>query len=98
MGFVFIGADERDGAVFVGQFEHGKVQGSGRLTFSDGQQSYVGEFVDGKRHGEGTYSSVNSARIVGEWRGDSIWKGKELDPSGKTVAAFSKGVRTVLLK
>ena len=37
------------------------------LTFSNGDQ-YVGEFKDGKRHGQGTYTYVSGATYVGEFK------------------------------
>ena len=84
--------------MYVGEFVNGKVQGEGRLTFSDGVQFYVGEFTDSKMHGVGTFLSDKGIRTSGQWRYNKVWDGKEIDLSGKPVAIYTNGVRRSLLK
>ena len=39
----------------------------GTLTWADGD-TYVGEYKDNKRHGQGTYTYANGEKYVGEWK------------------------------
>ncbi len=41
-----------EGTTYVGQWVHGKCQGSGELTFPDGSK-YAGEFANDSRSGRG---------------------------------------------
>jgi hypothetical protein len=43
--------------------ENGKVHGSGKLKYAHGSE-YVGQFVDGKRHGHGMIMSANEEVYV----------------------------------
>ena len=39
----------------------------GTFTFENGDE-YIGEYKNGKRHGQGTYTAVNGDKYVGEWK------------------------------
>ena len=49
-----------------------------------GQGTYVGEKVDGKRHGQGTFTLNNGTKYVGNWKND-LRDGEitEIRPNGK---------------
>ena len=44
------------------------INGEGTLTWAGGDQ-YIGEFKDGKQHGQGTYT-WSDQQYVGEWKDD----------------------------
>lgn len=58
-------------------------------TYRDGS-SYEGEFLDGKRHGRGTYNFADKAKYVGEWRsGDMSGLGRmEFSGGGSFTGEF----------
>lgn len=65
-----------DGAVYEGNWSHGKRDGYGKMTFANGDV-YEGPFVDGKRHGEGTYrwadgGSYTGAFVDGQRTGNGV--------------------------
>ena len=81
----------------------------GTETFASGNK-YVGEFKDGKSHGQGTYTLASGARHVGEFRdgklngqgvytmpGDSKYVGefKNESKQGGIDAWFYSGIRFV---
>ena len=43
----------------------------GTVTSSKGDL-YVGEFKDGKKHGQGTYTTANGSKYVGEYKDDKM--------------------------
>ncbi|MDB4089815.1 hypothetical protein N9540_00945 [Gammaproteobacteria bacterium] len=45
------------------------------MTYPDGE-NYVGEFKDGKRHGQGTYTYANGEVVKGLWE-NGKFKGKK---------------------
>ncbi len=56
----------------------------GTLTSPSGNK-YVGEYKDGKWHGQGTYTHANGSKYVGEWKdGKEHGQGNsEETPSGR---------------
>jgi len=62
------------------------------VTYSDGSK-YVGEFRDGKRHGQGTYTFPSGNKYVGEFRdGKHTGQGTFTWPNGqKYVGEFKDG-------
>jgi len=38
-----------------------------KITFPDGA-TYIGEFKNGKRNGQGTYTHLDGKKISGEWK------------------------------
>lgn len=61
----------RDGSKYTGEFRQGVFHGLGEFLFGSGGKlgSYVGDFVDGKRHGKGVrvYGADKNKRYEGEW-------------------------------
>jgi hypothetical protein len=55
---------------------------NGTLTWSEGDK-YVGEYKDGKGHGQGTYTWASGSKYVGEWK-----DGKR---QGQGTYTFGKG-------
>lgn len=66
----------------------------GELTYPSGRK-YVGEFRDGKYHGQGTYTSPDGQKYVGEFRDDKYnGQGTFTDAGGnKYVGEFRDGRR-----
>ena len=54
----------------------------GTETWENGRK-YVGEFKDGKRHGQGTYTMSDGSNYTGQWEG-SI-------PNGEGIYTFADG-------
>jgi len=51
----------------------------------------VGEFKDGKRHGQGTTTYSNGIKYVGEFKYDTTWKGTFYDINGNIVDRVVNG-------
>lgn len=60
---------EDDGSRFIGEYAHGKRNGTGTYFYGKGGK-YHGTFKDGKRDGKGTYYFPNGSKYVGTWRND----------------------------
>ena len=58
----------------------------GTYTYADGD-IYVGEFKDGKRHGQGTYTFANGDKYVGEF--------KDGEEHGQGIYTFANGSKYV---
>ena len=64
---------------------HEQHKNSSMFTWADGDNTYVGEFRDGKRNGQGTYTWVNGTKYVGEW------KDNKRHGQGTTIFANGQG-------
>jgi hypothetical protein len=64
---------------------HEQHKHSSMFTWADGDNTYVGEFRDGKRNGQGTYTWVNGTKYVGEW------KDNKRHGQGTTIFANGQG-------
>ena len=53
-------------AKYVGEFQYGKMDGKGKLTYSNGDK-YIGQFKDGNINGYGTFISEIGLKYVGEF-------------------------------
>ena len=60
------------------------------FTWSDGDK-YVGEYKDGKEHGQGTYTFHDGRKYVGEWKNKEKWNGIGYDKNGEIVVRFVNG-------
>ena len=73
---------------YQGEVENGKPNGLGVIIYPDGiwkgGDKYVGEWKDGKQHGQGTYTTpvVDSRNLIhfgrkygGEWKNGKHWNG-----------------------
>ena len=54
---------------------------------------YVGEWKDGKKHGQGTYISHDGRKYEGEWKDGKIWNGTVYDKYGNIIDNYLKGVK-----
>ncbi len=69
----------------------------GGIRFSDGQ-TYVGDYLNGLPHGQGTHTWPNGAKYVGEFKNDKLnGQGTHTWPNGdKYVGEFKNNKRTGL--
>ena len=58
-----------------------------KITYEDGS-TYVGDILDGKRHGQGTYIWPSGEKYVGEWRNNGAIGGWFYKTSGKKVWVY----------
>ena len=68
----------------------GKQNGHGTVTSPYGK--YVGEFKDGKKHGQGTYTWSDGSKYVGEYKDGEPWNGTYDDKDGKIIFKYVNGV------
>ena len=48
----------------------------------NGVWKYVGKWKDGKKNGQGTYTSFDGRKYVGEFKGEKEWNGIYYDKTG----------------
>lgn len=60
--------------MYEGDMKHGKMNGRGKLTFTNGD-TYLGEFKDGERNGRGKQTWYNKNTYDGTWK-DGLPDGK----------------------
>jgi len=60
-------------------------------TWEDGTK-YIGEWKDGKKHGQGTLTSHDGRKEVGVWRESQPWNSIEYDKNGNTIGKYVNGV------
>ena len=53
---------------------------------------YVGEYKDGKKHGQGIYTSPGGTKYVGEWREGKPWNIKIYGKTGIIIMEYVNGV------
>ena len=68
------------------------MDGYGIIDFSDGI-NYEGQWKNGIRHGEGTLTSADGSKWVGEYKNDKIWNITNFDSFGKVVKKWFHGVK-----
>lgn len=57
------------------------------ITYKDGSK-YIGDILDGKRHGQGTYSWPSGEQYVGEWRNNRALGGWFYKTTGRKVWVY----------
>ena len=62
-----------DGRCYEGAWTHGKPNGFGRRSFTDGTY-YEGQFKEGKYHGEGTFFNPHNTLVSEE----GVWENSKL--------------------
>ena len=62
----------------------------GTITFASGIE-YVGEYKDGKRHGEGILTTTDSKEIMGDWKFNKPWNAVYFD-GGEFRFSYKNGV------
>jgi hypothetical protein len=101
--FTFSSGDIYEGEYYKGEFvkEYGTHKiyphGKGKYTTSgnfDYPVVYVGEFRDGKPHGQGYKTYGNGSRFDGEWKDGFPYEGTDTDKDGNITAKYVKGNET----
>ena len=54
---------------------------------------YVGEYKDGKKHGQGTYTWSDGEKYVGEFKDGKRWNGTMYDKEGNIIGKWWNGVK-----
>jgi len=73
---------------YEGEIENGEPNGIGNITYHIGIK-YVGEWKDGRKHGQGTYTQYGSLlypdgrKYVGEYKNGKEWNGTYYNNNGK---------------
>jgi len=52
----------------------------------------VGEFKEGEKHGQGTYTWSDGRKYVGEYKDGEPWNGTYDDKDGKIIFKYVNGV------
>ena len=78
---------------YKGEVENGKPNGLGVLIYPYNGKSIVGEYKDGKKDGQGTWTSTDGRKYVGEWKdGKRNGQGTYTYPDGrKYVGEYKDG-------
>jgi hypothetical protein len=72
-----------DGTIYQGNFVKHMLNGKGKYTFND-QNQYIGDVLASKRHGNGTFVSINGGfEYNGEWKNGSM--------NGTGIAIYKSG-------
>jgi len=53
---------------------------------------YVGEWKDGKYHGQGTYTLADGGKYIGEVKENKPWNGTLYDEDGRVLSEYQDGV------
>jgi hypothetical protein len=61
----------KNGSVYSGQWNEGKMHGNGHIVWSDGSR-YAGRWIKGKRTGFGSYTWPNGEVYTGIWSNNEI--------------------------
>ena len=69
----------------------GQSKKKGLLYIWENGSRYVGEWKDGKKHGQGTTTYSNGIKYVGEFKYDTTWKGTFYDINGNIVDRVVNG-------
>ena len=52
---------------------------------------YIGGYKVGKRNGQGTWTSPDGQKYIGEWNEDKEWNGTGYNKNGEIVVRFVNG-------
>ena len=90
----FEDGDEDNDRKYIGEIENGKPNGTGTITFPDGEKC-EGKWKDGKIHGQGTRTFPDGEKYVGEFKdGEYNGQGTYTHPNGdKYMGEFKDGKR-----
>ena len=53
--------------------------------------NYVGQYKEGLREGQGTWTLYDGSKFVGIWKDNRRWKGKSYDEEGKGIGEYEDG-------
>ena len=60
--------------------------------------TYVGQYVDGLREGQGTWTLYDGSKFVGIWKDNRRWNGKSFDEEGKEIGKYVNGEEEIYFK
>ena len=90
MGF----GDKDTQPVYKGQVKDGKPNGLGVMIYPNsllGGKKYVGEWKDGRKHGQGTQTYLSGGRVTGIWKDGDMWNGTFYDKNGRIIYKYVNG-------
>ena len=73
-----------------GEIDNKLPNGFGTYQHTNGT-IYVGQYVDGLREGQGTWTLYDGSKFVGIWKDNRRWKGKSFDEEGKGIGEYVDG-------
>ena len=73
-----------------GEIENKLPNGFGTYTHTN-RTIFVGQYVDGLRGGQCTWTLYNGSKFVGIWKDNRRWNGKTFDEEGKEVGEYVDG-------
>ena len=80
-----------------GEIENNLPNGFGTYTHTNGT-TYVGQYVDGLREGQGTSTLYDGGKFVSIWKDNKKWKGKSFDEEGKEIGEYVNGEEEIYFK
>jgi len=66
-------------------------QETGVLYLWENGTKYMGEWKDGKKHGQGTFTFPSGFKYVGEFKDGKMWNVTKHNKDGKYVGEFKDG-------
>jgi len=70
---------------------YGQTKKTGVLYLWKNGTNYMGEWKDGKKHGQGTYYFSWGGELVGEFKEDKPWNVTEFDKDGNIIEMWVNG-------
>ena len=75
-----------DGKYYIGELLNNQMNGKGILYYKDGKIEYDGDFIKGKREGNGKYIYENGSYYIGQWLNNNMnGKGAVYYKNGKVM-------------
>ena len=90
-----------DGSYYIGQTKNNLPDGKGKEYYENGNLRYKGDFINGKKEGNGKYIYENGNYYIGEWKNDlKHGKGKLYDKDNKIIyeGDFINGKKNIRLQ
>jgi len=56
-----------NGYMYAGEWKHDQYHGKGEEHWRFGKESYVGDYIEGVKTGDGTYFYSNGSKYMGQW-------------------------------
>jgi len=73
-------------------FEDGDEENDGKYYTSPVGGTFIGEWKDGKRNGQGTFTWSDGEKYVGEWKDGRTWNGTKYDKNGNILYKIVNGI------
>ena len=81
---------EQEDIKYVGEIKNNLPNGKGVYTLNDGHR-YEGYFLKGIWEGQGTFTSIDGKRKVGEWKNQKPWNVIHYNKNGEIIGEFKEG-------